>query len=158
MMGRPASLQTPVAHATTAIYIEPRTEASAPAACVRCQRCVPACPQALAVSDLVTRMEHDEAHTPEAAALCTGCRCCELVCPSHIPIAAVLTSATQRARVARQARVEAQDLRTRSDAHALRHRSHKRRPARPAANKKQAVDGLLAAARARRQRPGSAPQ
>ena len=135
MMGRPASLQTPVTLATTAIYIESFNEPRAPQACVRCQRCVLACPQELAVSDLVAWMEHVDAQTPATAELCTGCRCCELVCPSHIPIAAILTSAAQRAHAERQAQVDAEGLRLRSEAHSLRQRSRKRRPARPVAGR-----------------------
>ena len=155
MMGQPASPQTRVAFETTSIYIEPQREPVAAEACVRCQQCVPVCPQALAVSDLVTHLERGETNARAAMALCTGCRCCDVVCPSHIPIAELIKGASAAAEAEQLTMREAQRLRSRSEAHSERQSARKRRPVRTRAGKKQAVDGLLAAARARRRRPGA---
>ncbi len=57
-------------------------------ACIRCGKCVEACPAGLIPSDLARFAEKDAWNTIEGCGLmdCFECGCCSYICPSAIPI------------------------------------------------------------------------
>ncbi|WP_207063209.1 electron transport complex subunit RsxC [Motiliproteus sp. SC1-56] len=56
--------------------------------CIRCGRCVMACPAGLLPLEMGARMRHDDLDGAEALGVqdCIGCGCCSYVCPSKIPL------------------------------------------------------------------------
>lgn len=63
----------------------PRQEA---APCIRCARCVDACPMGLLPLDMATHSRADDFDGADKVGLrdCILCGCCAYVCPSHIPL------------------------------------------------------------------------
>lgn len=95
MMGHAISdLTLPVTKRTTAIlaltpeeiYRSPRT------ACIRCGRCVQACPVGLEPTTLYKMLDHGEREAAVAAGLleCIECGCCGFTCPAHLPLVETL--------------------------------------------------------------------
>lgn len=97
MMGHTITDVTlPVTKRTTAIlaltqeeiYHGPRT------ACIRCGRCVRACPVGLEPVTLYKMLSHGKGRAAVAAGLldCIECGCCGFTCPAHLPLVDTLKS------------------------------------------------------------------
>ncbi len=103
MMGPTAAgLDLPVLKGMSGVTVLTRSEAPPRReyACIRCGRCVDACPLGLTPA-LLARL--GERRRPEEAArhhinACVECGCCAYVCPSHIPLVQYLRSAKAQAR------------------------------------------------------------
>ncbi len=56
--------------------------------CIRCGRCVIACPAGLMPLEMGARMRHDDVSGARELGVedCIGCGCCSYVCPSKIPL------------------------------------------------------------------------
>ncbi len=90
MMGRTAStLQTPMIKGTSGILLDPNYAHRRPAEpCIRCGKCVDACPMGLEpflISTLSRLKEWDEAEN-EKIANCIECGSCSYVCPASRPL------------------------------------------------------------------------
>ena len=91
MMGHTIiDVSTPVTKATTAVLALTSAEIyhGAETACIRCGRCVRACPVGLEPTSLYKMLEHGELEQAQAAGLfdCIECGCCGFICPAHIPL------------------------------------------------------------------------
>jgi electron transport complex protein RnfC len=91
MMGASqANLDTPLTKGTTGVVVlakrECRTEAST--ACIRCGRCLDACPVFLNPQHLgkLAAAGRYEEMSPFHLADCMVCGCCSYVCPANIPL------------------------------------------------------------------------
>ena len=81
---------TPVTKGTSGIVLlnEDETEQFESVACIRCGRCLDACPMRLnpsALSIFIERMRFDEAQEYNVMD-CIECGCCAFVCPSRRPL------------------------------------------------------------------------
>ncbi len=87
----------PVSQEVSAILFLDRREIARGRArpCLRCGRCVDACPWALVPVRLYELASSGDAGAADAEGLreCAECGCCSYVCPSRIPLAAGLRSA-----------------------------------------------------------------
>ncbi len=90
MMGRAQSdLSVPVLKATNAILCLPPAPRSNATACLRCGRCVSACPmhlQPLHIYRAIVRGNEEELQRLHASD-CIDCGCCSYVCPAKLPLA-----------------------------------------------------------------------
>jgi len=106
MMGpTAASLNLPVLKGMSGVTVltRPDVRPRREYACIRCGRCVDACPLGLTPA-LLARL--GERRRPEEAVrnhinACVECGCCAYVCPSHIPLVQYLRSAKAQARALR---------------------------------------------------------
>lgn len=110
MMGAPlASLDVPVLKGTSGLLAFTETEARLPAeyTCIRCGRCVEACPQFLNPSRLarLARAGRYEEMEKYFATDCVECGSCSFSCPSGIPIVQLIRigKSTLRERQAKEA-------------------------------------------------------
>ncbi len=89
MMGREVDLDSAVQAGTGGVLALGRKEAakSAESACIRCGRCMDACPIDLPVTELI---EHPAS---EAVLRCIECGVCQFVCPAHLRLVARLREA-----------------------------------------------------------------
>ncbi len=92
MMGQPLpGTQVPIVKGTNGILAltaaEARLEAT-PSPCIRCGRCVEACPMGLMPLEMSKRARHDDLEGAEAFGLvdCISCGSCAFACPSRIPL------------------------------------------------------------------------
>lgn len=98
MMGAAqASPETPVLKGTTGVLVLTRTEVKPAAAypCIRCGRCLDACPVFLNpqhLGQLALRERYDDMEAHHLAD-CLLCGCCGYVCPSNIPLPQLFTLA-----------------------------------------------------------------
>ena len=85
----------------------PQLELDAEAACIRCGRCDPVCPEGLPVERLWWVSRQEDLDDAVAAGLddCIECGLCNPPCPAHIDLVGTFTAA--RARLADQRRAEA---------------------------------------------------
>ncbi|HHW75884.1 MAG TPA: electron transport complex subunit RsxC [Xanthomonadaceae bacterium] len=92
MMGQPLpSLRVPVVKGTNGILALTAAElgpARPPAPCVRCGRCVDACPMGLMPVEMSKRAQFDDWEGALAFGLndCMACGSCAYVCPSRVPL------------------------------------------------------------------------
>jgi electron transport complex protein RnfC len=110
MMGQPLpSLQTPVVKGSNGILALTVAELGPeqpPVACVRCGRCVEACPMGLLPVEISKRVQHDDWAGTLAFGLndCMACGSCAYACPSRVPLLQYFAHA--RGAVAEQRRAE----------------------------------------------------
>lgn len=91
MMGRAIKdIHTPVNKGTSGILLLTEEEIPAPkaSACVRCGRCVGACPMGLTPVEMVNELKRDQFDTASEMGLgdCLLCGSCAYVCPAAIPL------------------------------------------------------------------------
>ena len=92
MMGLPLNdLSAPVTKGTNALTCLTRSErrgAGEQTVCVRCGKCVSACPMHLAPAFIHRALEQDQPHKLPALHPqdCISCGCCSFVCPARIPL------------------------------------------------------------------------
>lgn len=99
MMGRAeASLDAPVTRSTGAIIALCEKDREPVLPCVRCGKCVSACPARLWPMLLSEACREDKAAEEYGLSLCSECGCCTYVCPSHIPLLQNILAAKERAR------------------------------------------------------------
>ena len=83
-------LEAPLIKGSSGILALPRdlVEVSPPLSCIRCARCVDACPMHLMPTKLMNFVKEDMIEKAEAMKLesCIECGCCSYVCPSRIPL------------------------------------------------------------------------
>ncbi|MER2601257.1 MAG: electron transport complex subunit RsxC [Candidatus Competibacter phosphatis] len=117
MMGQPLpGPQVPVIKGTNGILAltpDEIGEASEPSPCIRCGRCVEACPMGLLPLELSKRARGEDWEGIQALGLsdCMSCGSCAYVCPSHIPLPQYFAYA--RDMLAAQRREEQKARRTR---------------------------------------------
>jgi Na+-translocating ferredoxin:NAD+ oxidoreductase subunit C len=158
MMGRQVGLDALVGPRTTGLLATvalPKGGSRYP--CIRCRKCVDACPVRLNPLRLWEQRQVTDAMAALDAWACTGCRGCDVVCPSGLPLAQTIIDGAQRAResAARQSRMRRAEKRF--DAHQRRElRRRERRvvtaPTTPKTLRETDVAQLLAKAKQRRQR------
>ncbi|MBD5368893.1 MAG: electron transport complex subunit RsxC [Bacteroides sp.] len=91
MMGRPGiSLQSPVIKGTSGILLLDENQASRlePEPCIRCGKCVEACPMGLEpfLLSTLSRLKDFESALDEKVVNCIECGCCSFSCPANRPI------------------------------------------------------------------------
>lgn len=111
MMGRTAStLQTPMIKGTSGILLDPQYAHRRPAEnCIRCGKCVEACPMGLEpflISTLSRLKEWDEAETQKIAN-CIECGSCSYVCPASRPLVDYIRVGKAKVMAAMRARAAA---------------------------------------------------
>ena len=92
MMGQPLpGTQVPIVKGTNGILALTAAEArltATPSPCIRCGRCVEACPMGLMPLEMSKRARHDDLDGALEFGLidCISCGSCAYACPSHIPL------------------------------------------------------------------------
>lgn len=91
MMGQPLpSDKVSVVKGTNGILALTAAElgAATPSACIRCGRCVAACPNGLVPLEMAARVRKDDLEGAAAAGLgdCIGCGACAYTCPARLPL------------------------------------------------------------------------
>lgn len=91
MMGRPGiSLDAPVIKGTSGILLLDESQASRlePEPCIRCGKCVDACPMGLEpfLLSTLSRLKEFESALEEKVVNCIECGCCSYSCPANRPI------------------------------------------------------------------------
>lgn len=91
MMGKAtANLDTPTGKGTSGILVIPDTEAhrQEPSPCIRCAKCVAACPMGLEPYLLSKLVAKSDLETAEDRRIydCIECGCCSYSCPAHRPL------------------------------------------------------------------------
>lgn len=91
MMGRPLmNADVPVVKGTSGILMLPRVDAvrAEERPCIRCAKCVSACPMGLEPYLLATLGEQSNWERAEAEdiMICIECGCCQSSCPSRRPL------------------------------------------------------------------------
>jgi electron transport complex protein RnfC len=91
MMGRAVSnINAPVTKGTSGVLLIPEEEAlrQKPSSCIRCAKCVEACPMGLEpylLAKLSKKEMYDQAESHYIAD-CIECGCCTYSCPSYLPL------------------------------------------------------------------------
>jgi electron transport complex protein RnfC len=99
---------------------EVATHESAP--CVRCGRCVNACPVGLVPLEMAQRARHDDMQGAEAWGVmeCIACGSCAYVCPSHIPLVHYFNYSKGKIALERERSRKAQETRQLAEARRIR--------------------------------------
>ncbi len=90
--------------------------------CIRCDFCVPVCPEQLQPQQLYAfsrAREHEQAQRFDLVQ-CTECGACEAVCPSELPLLAIFQSEKRALEAQEQADAEAAQWKQRFARHQLR--------------------------------------
>lgn len=155
MMGRAVDdLNSPITKGTSGLLLltEDELPSAKPSACIRCGRCLDACPMSLAPLDMVAELKLD--HTQEASDLgltqCLLCGSCSYVCPAAIPLTQYFEWGQQELR--RQQRV-AQKVKLAATNSA----AHRARLARESAEKEAAAKAKAAQSSSRRSSRRASP-
>lgn len=91
MMGKAVgSLDVPVCKGTNSVTVLSGSDAHRKAVqnCIRCGKCVQACPMGLEpylLATLAANKRYDELEQ-ECVTYCISCGCCQFTCPSHRPL------------------------------------------------------------------------
>ena len=98
MMGTAlASVDFPVLKQNNGILVFPEKQAklAAPQPCVRCGRCIEACPLGLSPVEIAGAYAQGDAARLDKLMvdLCMGCGCCTFVCPARRPVAQTMSLA-----------------------------------------------------------------
>lgn len=149
MMGKAIhNIHAPVTKGTSGILLLTRQEVPHPkaSACVRCGRCVAACPMSLTPLDLVGALKQDKLDEASSLGLsdCLLCGSCAYVCPAAIPLTEFFDWGKQT--LQRQRLSEQKSERTRANGDARRERLSRE------AAEKEAAKAAKAAASPRRPR------
>jgi len=117
MMGQPLpSIHVPVVKGTNGILAltarELRPDIS-PSPCIRCGRCVDACPMSLMPLEIVKRAHHEDFQGALNFGLidCLACGSCAYVCPSNIPLVQYIEFARGELEVQQRAEQKAKETR-----------------------------------------------
>lgn len=111
------SAQIPVVKATNCILVEKPILRQAAMPCIRCGRCMDACPASLLPQQLYWYARSREFDKAEQLNLfdCIECGCCTHVCPSHIPLVDYYRFAKAEVRSQRDSKRKAQAARDRHE-------------------------------------------
>lgn len=98
MMGTAlASVDFPVLKQNNGIlvFLEKQAKLAAPQPCVRCGRCIEACPLGLSPVEIAGAYAQGDAARLDKLMvdLCMGCGCCTFVCPARRPVAQTMSLA-----------------------------------------------------------------
>ncbi len=153
MMGRAITdLQTPITKGTSGVLLLTEDELPAPRAnaCVRCGRCVAACPMSLTPLDMVAELKVDKLDKAAGLGLpdCLLCGSCAYVCPAAIPLTQYFDWGKQA--LGRQRLAEQKSERTRAASEARRARLEREAAEREAAKAAKAAAKKAAPRRAPR--------
>ena len=110
MQGKAAwDTETPVTKNTKSVLVFSEffdRETKREPVCLRCSRCVDACPMGLMPLKIAEAVKRRDFHTAEklSAEICTECGCCTYVCPGGVPVSQLVsvarTSITEKRRKA----------------------------------------------------------
>ena len=93
-------LDIPIIKGTSGILVQTRAEVEKPeyAPCVRCGKCVDACPYNLLPNYLGTFAEHDKLAEAEKYGIldCRECGSCTYICPSRRPLIQLIKNAKSK--------------------------------------------------------------
>jgi electron transport complex protein RnfC len=99
-------LDIPVMKATSGVLVQTRAEVEKPQVlpCIRCGKCIQACPFNLLPHYLANFAEHDRLEDAEKYGIsnCRECGSCVYVCPSRRPLLQLVKNAKQQIKAARQ--------------------------------------------------------
>jgi len=87
-----ADLTTPTTKTTGAVTVLTKTQIAKQTACIRCGRCLQACPENLNPTKIAHAVKHNLLDIAENYYIngCIECGCCSYVCPANIPITGLI--------------------------------------------------------------------
>lgn len=88
------------------VFLEKQAKLAAPQPCVRCGRCIEACPLGLSPVEIAGAYTQGDAARLDKLMvdLCMGCGCCTFVCPAKRPVAQTMSLAKAMPEKGRQMR------------------------------------------------------
>ncbi|MEW5890238.1 MAG: electron transport complex subunit RsxC [Pseudomonadota bacterium] len=150
MMGMPLPhMRVPVVKGTSGILALTAAEVAEcePSPCIRCGRCVTACPIGLLPLEMARRIASADFSGAVASGLkdCIACGCCAYVCPSRIPLVQYFNHAKGELAAQERARLRAEAAKKLAAARAERVEREAREKAEAAARRKAERDAARAA-------------